>query len=513
MAGERILIVEDNVLNRKLLRDVLLSQGYAVFETQTAETGLEIARAEHPALILMDVQLPGMDGVSATRILRSDPATRGIRVIAVTASVMPMDRAEVLSAGFDGVQTKPISVAGLLEEVRRVLDLARASGPAVDAPPPPSPPLAGSRDGHVLVVDDTAQNVKLLADILRAEGYRVSTAASGEEALAAIAADAPGLVLLDVMMPGMSGYQVCRNLRGDERTEFLPVVLVTMLDAVEERVKGIEAGADDFLTKPVNQAEMLARVRSLLRIRSLHETVERQAAELREWNQVLSKRVETQVLELGRLGRLKRFFSPSVADAIARDDEALLRPHRRLVTVVGADLRGFTAFAEAAEPEEVMGVLHEYRREVGRLVTAWEGTLEHFVGDGVLIVFNDPMEVPNPQERAVRMTLELRDAIETLRARWARHGFELGIGFGIGCGYATAGVIGFDGRWDYTVIGTVMNQVARLVAMATHGQILVSERLLEAVESLVEAAPIGELTLKGLRRPVTTFEIRRRVGS
>jgi CheY-like chemotaxis protein/class 3 adenylate cyclase len=511
MAGETILVVEDNALNRKLVRDVLQSQGYAVLETETAEAGIEAARTQHPRLILMDIQLPGMDGASATRILRRDPATRAIPVIAVTASVMPTQHAEVMSAGFDGIQLKPISVASLIAEVRRVLD--RPAGPTPDAAvsSPAASPVAPARGGrgHVLVVDDTPHNVKLLADILRAEGFRVSTAASGPEALAAIAAERPDLVLLDVMMPGMSGYEVCRRLRADDVTRLLPVVFVTALDAVEERVKGIDAGADDFLTKPVNQAEVVARVRSLLRIGALHDTVRRQAAELAEWNQALVTRVETQVAELGRLERLKRFFSPPVADAIARDDETMLRPHRRLVTVVSADLRGFTAFAESAEPEEVMRVLQEYHREMGRLITAWDGTLEHFAGDGIVVVFNDPVLVPDPQERAVRMALAMRDTVETLRARWLRQGFELGAGFGISTGYATAGVLGYDGRWDYTVIGTVMNQAARLVGVAEHGQVLVSERLLEAVEPFVEAEPVGELVLKGLRRPLATFDIRR----
>ena len=510
MAGELILVVEDNALNRKLIRTVLEVNGYTALETDNAEEGLAIARARHPALILMDIQLPGMDGASATRLLRGDPGIRDIRVIAVTASVMPTKTPEVMSAGFDGMQTKPISVAALLDEVRRVLD-QRAPSVAV-ARAPAGPALGrenGSpRAGHVLVVDDTPENVKLLAELLMADGYRVSTAASGPAAIAAIAAQAPDLVLLDVMMPGMSGYDVCRHLRHDEATSLLPVVLVTALDG-EERIKGIEAGADDFLTKPVNAAEMLARVRSLLRIQTLHETVRRQAAELEEWNRALATRVEAQLAEIGRLDRLKRFFSAQLADAIARDDETLLRPHRRAVTVVSVDLRGFTAFAESSEPEEVMGVLREYHREMGRLITAWEGTLEHFAGDGIMVVFNDPVEVVNPEERAVRMTLAMRDAVEPLRARWIRQGFDLGVGFGISRGYATAGVIGFDQRWEYTVIGTVMNQAARLVAAATHGQILVSERLLAAVESFVEAEPVGELSLKGLRRPLATFNLSR----
>lgn len=515
MAGELILIVEDNALNLKLLRDVLQAQGFRVMATETAEEGLTIARERRPALILMDIQLPGMDGVKATRVLRDDPTIRDIRVIAVTASVLPTQTKEVMSAGFDGMHTKPISVSRLLDEVRRVLDRpVSAPLPITDSATEnaPAPRFASVTGRHVLVVDDTPHNVKLLADLLRSDGYRVSTAASGVEALTLLAADPADLVLLDVMMPGMSGYDVCQQLRSEEVTSLLPVVLVTSLDG-EERVKGIEAGADDFLTKPVNQTELLARVRSLLRIRSLHETVRAQAEELAEWNRVLATRVDAQVVELARLDRLKRFFSPQVTALIARDDDSLLRPHRRRVAVLGVDLRGFTAFAESAEPEEVMGILHDYHKEMGRLITAWEGTLEHFAGDGIMVVFNDPLEVPDPESRAVCAAVAMRDCIETLRAKWKREGFDLGAGFGISSGYATAGVIGCDQRWDYSVIGTVMNQAARLVGAATHGQILVSDRILAAVEPLVDAEPIGELELKGLRRPVATYNVVRWIGA
>lgn len=509
MAGELVLVIEDNALNRKLLRDVLEAQGYVVLEAETAERGLALAQERRPPLVLMDVQLPGMNGIQATRALRADPRTRDAKIIAVTASVVAAQAEDMATAGFDAVHTKPISVAGLLAEIGAAL---RQPAPAAMPSPLPGLPVSPAGGAHVLVVDDTPHNVKLLADLLVSQGHRVSTAAGGEEALARIAADPPDLVLLDVMMPGISGYDVCRRLRADGRTSLLPVVLVTALDATEERVRGIEAGADDFLTKPVNQAELFARVRSLLRIRSLHETVRRQADQLAEWNRALEARVEAQVAEIARLDRLKRFFPRHVADAIARDDESLLRPHRRLVTTVGADLRGFTAFAEAAEPEEVMGVLREYHSEMGRCITRFDGTLEHFAGDGILVVFNDPVEVPDPQERAVRMAIEMRDAVEPLCARWARLGFDLGVGFGLATGYATAGVIGFEQRWDYTVIGTVMNQAARLVAAAAHGQILTTERVIAALEPRIQADRVGELALKGLRRPVATFNVRGWVG-
>jgi len=364
-----------------------------------------------------------------------------------------------------------------------------------------------SEPAKILVVDDTPHNVKLLADLLGAKGYHVSTAASGPEALERLVTEGPDLVLLDVMMPGMSGYDVCRKIRESPETNLLPVVMVTALDPSEERVKGIEAGADDFLSKPINTAELLARVRSLLRIRQLHETVRAQAAQLAEWAATLERRVEEQVAELGRLARLKRFLAPQLAEIISAEGSKALEPHRRCVTVVFIDLREFTQFAETAAPEEMMEVLDEFHRAVGTLVMEHEGTLERFTGDGMMIFFNDPLEVPNPEERAVRMAVAIRDRIATLRERWSRLGHDLGLGIGITTGYATLGMIGFEGRRDYAAIGSVTNQAARLCAAAADGQILISERFLATVERIVGAELVGEVTLKGFRRPVLAHNV------
>jgi class 3 adenylate cyclase len=365
-----------------------------------------------------------------------------------------------------------------------------------------------SEPAKVLVVDDLPQNVKLLADLLRVKGFSVVTASSGREALEQVARERPDIVLLDVMMPEMSGYDVCRKIRTDPATGILPVVMVTSLDPAQERLKGLEAGADDFLTKPVNQAELLARVRSLVRVKQLYDTVEQQAAQLAEWNQTLEQRVREQVAQLERLGRLKRFFSPQLAEMIvAGDAEDPLRSHRREVTVVFLDLRGFTAFAETAEPEEVMTVLREYHGQMGQLILAHEGTLERFTGDGMMVFFNDPVPVPNPAERAVRMALAMRDALKRLRERWHKRGVDLDLGVGIAQGYATIGAIGFEGRLDYGAIGTVTNLASRLCGEAKPGQVLASQRVLATVDDLVIAAPVGELALKGFSKPVPAFEI------
>jgi adenylate cyclase len=362
----------------------------------------------------------------------------------------------------------------------------------------------------ILIVDDTPRNVKLLADLLTVKGYSVVTAASGREALVQVETERPDLVLLDVVMPEMSGYEVCRAIRAQPATAMLPVIMVTALDPGEERVKGIEAGADDFLTKPINQPELLARVRSLLRIKELYDQVQSQAVVLSEWNGDLERRVQEQLQQLERLERLKRFFSPQLAELIvAGGAEDPLKTHRREVTVVFLDLRGFTAFAETAEPEEVMGVLREYHSEMGKLILEHEGTLERFTGDGMMIFFNDPVLVPNPAERAIRMALVMRERVQELTVKWRKLGYELDFGVGIAQGYATIGAIGFEGRWDYGAIGTVTNLAARLCGEAKPGQILIAQRLLGAVEDIVEAEVVGELTLKGFHRPVAAYNILR----
>jgi len=364
-----------------------------------------------------------------------------------------------------------------------------------------------SDPAKILVVDDTANNVKLLKDLLTMRGYAVVTASSGAEGLEQIDKERPDIVLLDVMMPGMNGYDVCRRIRENPNTGVLPVVMVTALDPGQERIKGLEAGADDFLTKPINQPELLARVRSLLRIKELWD-------QLTDLNRTLEQRVDEQVTQLERMGRLKRFFSPQLAELIVSGDaEDPLKSHRREITVVFLDLRGFTAFAETAEPEEVMGVLREYHAEMGRLVLEHEGTLERFTGDGMMIFFNDPVPVPNPAERAIRMALAMRERVAGLAQGWRKRGFDLDFGVGLAQGYATIGAIGFEGRWDYGAIGTVTNLAARLCGEAQPGQVLISRRMIGTIEELVDAEPVGELNLKGFSRPVSVFNVKCLKGS
>ena len=359
----------------------------------------------------------------------------------------------------------------------------------------------------ILVVDDLVQNVRLLQAVLAPRGYTVVAATSGPEALERLASLPVDLVLLDILMPGMDGYEVCHAIRAAEATRFLPVVMITA-SGDQEKVAAIEAGADDFVAKPFDQAELLARVRSLLRIKRYHDTIEAQAAELAAFNQQLEQRVREQVDELDRLGRLRRFLSPQLAElVVSSGDDSFLESHRREITVVFCDLRGFTAFAETVEPEDVMLVLGEYHAAVGELVHGFAGTIERFTGDGLMVFFNDPVPCPDPSDRAVRLAVAMRDAVARLATGWSRRGHDLGFGVGIAQGHATLGRIGFEGRFDYAAIGSVTNLAARLCAEAAAGQILVSPRVYAVTEEIVVADCVGELALRGFSRPVRAYNV------
>ena len=359
-----------------------------------------------------------------------------------------------------------------------------------------------------MVVDDGPLNVKLLADLLAAKGYATCSAASGPVALALLDRARPDLVLLDVMMPGMSGYEVCAAIRANAAHAMLPVVMVTALDPAAERAKGLDAGADDFLSKPVNQTELLARVRSLLRIKSLYDEVLHQKVELGALNRTLEQRVADGVQQLERLGRLKRFFSPQLADLIiAGGADDPLKSHRREITVAFLDLRGFTAFTETADPEEVMSVLGEYHAALGRLILEHEGTLERFTGDGIMVFFNDPVTVDDPAPRAVRMALAMQEEVKRLSLAWKKRGHDLSMGIGIAQGFATIGGIGFPGRIDYGAIGTVTNLAARLCSEASGGEVLVTQRVMGLLEDALRTEDAGELILKGFARPVPAFRV------
>ena len=361
---------------------------------------------------------------------------------------------------------------------------------------------------RILIVDDNETNRCLLTARLGAEGYETTEAENGERALAVVREVTPDVVLLDVMMPKIDGFEVCRRMKGDPTLGFVPIVMVTARTDSKDVVTGLNAGADEYLTKPIDHAALVARVRSMLRIKELHDRVEAQAVELASWNRMLEQRVAEQLEQIERVSRLKRFLSPQIAELILSSSTyEPLASHRRQVTIVFGDLRGFTAFAEIAEPEEVMAVMREYHATLGSLIHEFEGTLERFLGDGIMVIFGDPIPCPDPCERAVQMAVAMRGRLSELSSKWRRERHELGFGVGIAYGYATLGAIGFDGRSEYTAIGTVVNLAARLCAEARDGQILIDSKVRAALDRRATAEPVGELTLKGLRRPIAAYNV------
>jgi len=242
--------------------------------------------------------------------------------------------------------------------------------------------------------------------------------------------------------------------------------------------------------------------------RALRIQVEAQAEELQNWNQELERRVAEQVLQVERLNQLRRFLPPQVADAISEGGIDGLRSHRRDVTVLFCDLRGFTPFAEHAEPEDVMQVLNELHGTLGPLVFARGGTLSQFTGDGMLVIFNDPVPCDDPAGRAVTLALVMRDRAEELATVWRRRGHELQLGVGVAMGYATCGRVGFEGRYEYAAIGTVTNLAARLCSEAQGGQVLISQRIATLLEGRVQADLVGNIDFKGIAKPVPTWAVR-----
>jgi len=362
---------------------------------------------------------------------------------------------------------------------------------------------------RILIADDNPDNLDIFRTRLAAHKYEIITATDGKEALAAAREMQPDVILLDIMMPKMDGVEVCRHLKADPSLPFMPIIMVTARTSSQDVVTSLEAGADEYLTKPVDHGALVARVNSMLRIKALTDTVQAQSAKLAEWNAKLEERVNDQLGQLESLSRLKRFFSPQLAEAILTGgaDNPLVS-HRREVTVVFLDLRNFTAFAETSEPEEVMRVLREFHTEMGKLILEHGGTLERFTGDGMMIFFNDPVVVSDPAERALRMAVAMRERVNEMSALWRKQGYDLSLGIGIAQGYATIGAIGFEGRLDYGAVGAVTNLAARLCGEAKGGQILTNRKTLSKFEQLVEAEPVGELALKGFARPISVYSIK-----
>lgn len=352
----------------------------------------------------------------------------------------------------------------------------------------------------ILIVDDEPFNLDLLEQELEDQGYVIERANDGVEALEKVPSFLPDVILLDYMMPRMNGLEALKRLRQDEKHKSIPVILLTAKATQEDKVRGLDAGADDYVIKPFDSFELLARVRAMMRIKQMHDMLE-------EWNQSLADKVKQQVEEIQRVSRLKRYLSPQIAETILGEDENVFKSHRREITVVFLDLRGFTAFSDSAEPEEVMEVLRGYHAEMGKLIFQFDGTLIRFAGDGIMIFFNDPIVRADHTEKAARMAVEMQARAVELRKAWLKKGYDLDVGAGLAAGFATIGNIGFEGRIDYDAIGNVINLAARLCGEAKGGQILTDQKTLGKIEDLVEVEPLEALQLKGISRPVAAFNI------
>jgi signal transduction histidine kinase/class 3 adenylate cyclase len=336
----------------------------------------------------------------------------------------------------------------------------------------------------VLVVDDNADMRNYVEQILRKD-YRIAVAKDGAEAFELAQRLRPQLIVTDVMMPKMSGHDLLHSVRQDKALRSVPVIFLTARAGSEARIESLDAGADDYLSKPFDELELLARVGNLIRARAQ----ERELVHLQK-------------------EKIARFLPPNLANMIiSGEHEDFLKGHRREITVLFIDLRGFTAFVESTPPEQVMSVLRDYQTVMGRLISDHGGTLERFVGDAVMVYFNDPVPCPNHAQQAVKMAIAMRQAIYSLQEDWKKRGIQLGAGIGIATGYATIGAVGFEGRLDYAAIGPVTNLAARLCSEAQDGQILVSDPVLPLVDKVIKTESIGSLTLKGIQRPVAVSQV------
>jgi len=352
----------------------------------------------------------------------------------------------------------------------------------------------------ILIVDDEPFNLDLLEQELMEYSYVIERADDGVEALEKAATFKPDVILLDFMMPRLNGLEVVKRLREDHDHKGIPIILLTAKATQDDKVAGLDAGADDYVTKPFDAVELLARVRAMMRLKEMHDRLE-------EWNRTLADTVQKQVADLERMARLKRYLSPQIAEKILGEENDVFKTHRREITIVFLDLRGFTAFSDNAEPEEVMELLRSYHREMGSLVFKFEGTLERFMGDGIVVIFNDPILCEDHSHRAARMAIEMRDRVRDLRTAWRKKGYDLDLGVGLATGYATLGTMGFEGRMDYGTVGNLPNLASRLCAEAKGGQILTEQKTMSRLEEAFAAEPIDALSLKGIHRPVSAFNI------
>lgn len=372
---------------------------------------------------------------------------------------------------------------------------------------------------RILVVDDQAMNVDILKDRLTIEGYEILSATDGEEAIAMATSQHPDLILLDIIMLGMDGLEVCRRLKSHPSLPFMPIIMITAKSEARDIVAGFQAGADDYLTKPLDQAALVARIEAMLRFKCSHDAgweraaqLEAQAVERAAWEQMLEDQIQDQMANLERMGRLKPFLSPALTEWLLSSGKAeRTLMQRREVTVMCCMLHGLTAFVDTATPEVVFDMLRDYDQVV-RPFLSHEDLMKWFLGDQLLVVFNAFLPDADAMAGAVQMALSMGQPLEDLRERWRTSGHALDFGIGIAYGDATLGLVDLEGRWDYTVMGTVRHLASRLGEQARDGSILVSQAVWEAIETQYQGEPAGHLALQGQTTPVPIFQINKGQG-
>lgn len=368
---------------------------------------------------------------------------------------------------------------------------------------------------RILVVDDQPQNVQILKDRLEGEDYEILTATTGEAALEMATQLEPDLILLDVIMPGVDGNEVCRRLKENVALPFMPVIMITAKSNAQDIITGFEAGADEFLTKPLDQEALMARVKSMLRLKSFHDIARDQAAQLEvqagaleRWNETLEHQIRKQMTDLESMGRFKQFLSPPLAEWVrALGDAEPVMHQRREVTVLCCTLLELTTFVDRTEPEMVFGLLNDYHTSIGPLITQVGSHVEPFAGGELRVVFNAPLPTDQSVCRALNLAVAMRQQLDKLAQTWRSGGYGLDFGIGIAHGDATLGMVAVDGQWDYAVMGSVRQIASRLSTEAQGGKILVSQSVWERMEEGLQAHPAGELTLNGRTDPAPVYEV------
>lgn len=341
----------------------------------------------------------------------------------------------------------------------------------------------------ILAVDDKPDNIDLIVDIVSVLGYEVEKAFDGPQALAAVQREQPDLILLDVNMPGMSGFEVVSRLKTDPMTANIPVIMITALSDVDNRVEGLGLGADDYLTKPFNARELVARIEARIRTKT-------EADNLRSTQEIIRRTFE-------------RFVSPNVVQQLL-DDPSTVRLGGTLqeVTVFFADLQGFTTISEHTEPEVLLAVLNLYHELIVRVIQRHQGTIDKFIGDAVMALYNTPLQVEYHPYMAVRTAYEIQSLLPEFHTQFDPR-FQLSVNFGIHTGMAVVGNVGSPDLMDFTAVGDTVNVASRLQNLSEGGQILVSEATYAHIHPYVEVRSLGQVSLKNRKEPVTTYEILR----